>query len=146
MSVSKELWKAAERLHSAALRVLRLVRAADRTAGVGPLQLSALSVLVFAGAIPLKRLAEVEQVSAATMSRVVTTLERKKLVTRVRDEKDRRVWHLAATIKGRKLLLKGRDKRVKMLAERIILTEGVDAKAVVMFAGVMEKILYGKTL
>jgi|SRR5579859_3530163 len=131
----------AERLHSAALHLLRLVRAADRTAGVGPLQLSALSVLVFAGTMALKQLAEIEQVTAPTMSRVLTSLERKGLVTRVRDAKDRRVWMLAATAKGRTLLLRGRDQRVKLLAQRIHDTKGLSRKDVELSSSVMERIL-----
>jgi len=45
---------AADRLHSAAIHLLRRVRKQDEASGIGPAQLSALSVLVFAA---LKRLA-----------------------------------------------------------------------------------------
>jgi hypothetical protein len=40
----------ADLLHSAAIRLLRMVRVEDAQAGIGPAQLSALSVLVFGGA------------------------------------------------------------------------------------------------
>ncbi len=39
----------ADRLHSAAIHLLRRVRVRDRESGIGPAQLSALSVLVFGG-------------------------------------------------------------------------------------------------
>jgi len=50
----------ADGLHSAAIHLLRHVRAEDRASGIGPAQLSALSVLVFAGSMSLKRLAQIE--------------------------------------------------------------------------------------
>lgn len=57
-----ETLAAADRLHSAAIHLLRRVRKQDEAAGVGPAQLSALSVLVFAGAKTLGELATAEQV------------------------------------------------------------------------------------
>jgi DNA-binding MarR family transcriptional regulator len=62
---------AADRLHSAAIHLLRRVRQQDTASGVGPAQLSALSVLVFAGPKTLGDLAAAEQVKPPTMSRVV---------------------------------------------------------------------------
>ena len=53
----------AEALHSAAIRLLRLLRKEDAAAGLSGPQLSALSVLVFAGPQRLGTLAAVEQVS-----------------------------------------------------------------------------------
>ena len=52
----------ADRLHSAAIHLLRLVRVRDLKTGIGPARLSALSVLVFVGPKSLKELAEIEQV------------------------------------------------------------------------------------
>src|ERR1700732_3646348 len=64
ISPQAEAYRIADLLHSAAIHLLRKVRAQDRTAGIGPAQLSALSVLVFDGPRSLKELAEGEQVSA----------------------------------------------------------------------------------
>src|SRR5947209_15658266 len=80
----------ADRLHSAAIRLLHLVRAEDASTHIGPAQLSALSVLVFGGAMSLKRLAAAEQVRPPTMSRVVAALERQRLVRREMVHHDRR--------------------------------------------------------
>ena len=44
-----ETFEAADRLHSAAIHLLRRLRVRDREIGVGPAQLSALSVLVLGG-------------------------------------------------------------------------------------------------
>ena len=43
-------FETADRLHSAAIHLLRRLRVRDRESGVGPAQLSALSVLVVGGA------------------------------------------------------------------------------------------------
>lgn len=110
--------QAAEALHSGAIRVLRLVRAEDAQAGIGPAQLSALSVLVFLGEKTVGELAELEQVRPPTMSRIVDGLVQKKLVERVSSSTDRRAVRITATAAGRKLLLAGRDRRVRALAKR----------------------------
>ena len=109
----------ADAIHSAAIRVLRIVRAADAQAGIGPAQLSALSVLVFAGPKTLGELSDAEQVKAPTMSRIVQALVRQGLADRVRLPEDRRAVRIAATRKGQKLLLAGRDRRVQLLAQRL---------------------------
>jgi DNA-binding MarR family transcriptional regulator len=66
-----EIVPLADELHSAAIHLLRLVRTEDRATGVGPAQLSALSVLVFGGSMSLRRLADIEQVRPPTMVRIV---------------------------------------------------------------------------
>jgi DNA-binding MarR family transcriptional regulator len=108
----------ADALHSGAIRLLRLVRAEDARAGIGPAQLSALSVLVFLGAKTVGELAALEQVRPPTMSRVVEGLVRRKLVQRVSSEGDRRAVQITATPAGRKLLLAGKARRVRALAKR----------------------------
>jgi DNA-binding MarR family transcriptional regulator len=109
----------AKALHSAALRLLRLLKRQDGATGIGPAQLSALSVLVFAGPRRLGRLADDEGVRPPTMTRVVAALEAAALVTRAPDPDDGRSTVLRATARGRALLLAGRDARVKELERRI---------------------------
>src|SRR5258708_35393759 len=66
-----ETFETADRLHSAAIHLLRRLRVRDRESGVGPAQLSALSVLVLGGGSrALGELAEAEQVRPPTMSRI----------------------------------------------------------------------------
>ncbi len=105
----------ADRLHSAAIHLLRRLRVRDRESGIGPAQLSALSVLVFGGPRSLSELAEAEQVRPPTMSRIVVGLERTGLVRRHATEDGRRK-RLEATGKGIKVLWKGRARRVESLA------------------------------
>lgn len=114
----------AELLHSAAIRLLRMVRVEDAQAGIGPAQLSALSVLVFGGAKTVSELATLEQVRPPTMSRIVEGLAKRKLVQRVEDAADRRTVRVSATAKGEKLMQAGKARRVKALAARF---EGLSA-------------------
>jgi DNA-binding MarR family transcriptional regulator len=108
----------ADRLHSAAIHLLRRLRVRDRESGVGPAQLSALSVLVFGGPRSLGELADAEQVRPPTMSRIVAGLERAGLVRRHATEDGRRV-RLEASAKGTKILQEGRKRRVESLAKAL---------------------------
>jgi DNA-binding MarR family transcriptional regulator len=105
-------------VHSASIKILRLVRVEDAKSGIGPAQLSALSVLVFAGARTLRELAALEQVKAPTMSRIVDGLVRQGLAARITGSTDRRSVSISATAKGKKLLLAGKARRVQALAKR----------------------------
>lgn len=108
----------ADQLHSAAIHLLRRLRIRDRESGIGPAQLSALSVLVFGGPRSLGELADAEQVRPPTMSRVVAGLERSCLVRRHATEDGRRV-RLSATAKGTKILWEGRRRRVETLSKAL---------------------------
>jgi DNA-binding MarR family transcriptional regulator len=105
-----------DKLHSAAIHLLRRVRARDSISGVGPAQLSALSVLVFGGPRSLGELAEAEQVRPPTMSRIVTSLVRSGLVRRKPTDDKRRI-RLEPTAKGTRILQEGRQRRVELLAQ-----------------------------
>jgi DNA-binding MarR family transcriptional regulator len=109
----------ADVLHSGAIRLLRIARAQDAQAGIGPAQLSALSVLVFVGMKTLSELAAIEQVRPPTMSRIVDGLVKQGLVDRITDVTDRRSIRITPTRKGRQLLLEGKARRVRALAERL---------------------------
>lgn len=111
--------RVANRLHSAAIHLLRRLRAEDAAAGISAPRLSALSVIVFADPerpISLGELAEAEQVRPPTISRLVKELEIEGLVERLSDADDRRVQRVRATARGRKLLQHGRARRVAALA------------------------------
>ncbi len=110
---------AADRLHSAAIHLLRRLRIRDRESGVGPAQLSALSVLVFAGPKSLAELAEVEQVKPPTMSRIVAGLLRARLVSTETNKQDRRAVVIQATQRGIRIMQEGRRRRVETLAEAV---------------------------
>jgi DNA-binding MarR family transcriptional regulator len=114
-----EILRVADRLHSASIHLLRRLRVRDRESGVGPAQLSALSVLVFGGPRSLAELAEIEQVKPPTMSRIVAGLERTRLVKCESTPEDARRIRIVPTAKGEKVMWEGRRRRVEMLAELI---------------------------
>ena len=107
----------ADRLHSTAIHLLRQVRVQDSATGLAPARLSALSVLVFGGAMSLNELAKAEQVRPPTMSRIVDALESEGLIRRTVNQQDRRAVVLEATGKGTAILWQGRKRRVKFLAK-----------------------------
>jgi len=104
-------------LHSAALHLMRYVRTADTILGVPPAQLSALSVVVFGSGKSMSELAQTEQVTAPTMSRIVDGLVKEGLVRRGVDKEDRRSIMISATEKGRRIMLQGRSNREKQLLQ-----------------------------
>jgi DNA-binding MarR family transcriptional regulator len=108
----------ADQLHSAAIHLLRRLRVRDRETGVGPAQLSALSVLVFGGPRSLGELADAEQVRPPTMSRIVAGLQRAGLVRRHATNDGRRV-RLEASPKGVSLMWEARKRRVESLASAV---------------------------
>ena len=135
-----ELFETADQLHSAAIHLLRRLRVADRESGIGPAQLSALSVLVFGGPRSLGELAEAEQVRPPTMSRIVSGLERAGLVRRERTEDGRRV-RLLATPKGTKILWEGRKRRVESLAKALGLLGETERGRLGELAGLLREIV-----
>lgn len=133
----------ADRLHSSAIHLLRRVRKEDTLTGVGPAQLSALSVLVFGGPMTLGHLAAAEQVKPPTMTRIVSGLERSGLATRVSDAKDARRVQIRATSKGTRLLQAGRKRRIEYLTRQLDTLTGQErstlAEAVQILEGVLRQ-------
>jgi DNA-binding MarR family transcriptional regulator len=109
----------ADKLHSAAIHLLRRLRKEDDASGLSAPRLSALSVVVFGGPVTLGQLARAEQVKPPTMTRIVTGLEKDRLVRRKGDVRDRRLTRIYATPKGHKVLVAGRARRVELLASAV---------------------------
>ena len=116
----------ADKLHSAAIHLLRKLRREDESSGLNAPRLSALSVIVFAGPLSLGELAAAEQVRPPTMTRIVKALEAQMLVTRHRDPDDARSVRMAATAKGKALLMAGRKRRVDALTNQSATTSVED--------------------
>jgi DNA-binding MarR family transcriptional regulator len=121
----------ADRLHSAAIHLLRRAAEDDRAAGVSRARLSALSVVVFRGPLTLGELAAAEGVRSATMSGIVNGLERDGLVRRRPHGRDRRAVNIEATAAGRRLLDGARARRIGRVAARLddLSAEELDALA-----------------
>ncbi len=105
----------ADRLHSAAIHLLRRVRSSDEDTGLSPARLSLLSVLVFGGSRSrsLGELARAEQVTAPTVTVLVKALERGGYVRRRADPDDGRSWLVSATAKARRVLRRARQARIR---------------------------------
>jgi DNA-binding MarR family transcriptional regulator len=116
---SPEIVGVADRLHSAAIHLLRRVKKQDLATGEGPARLSALSVLVFGGPMTPGQLAAAEQVKPPTMTRIVAGLERSGLAMRIPDPSDARRVRIHATREGARLLQRGRKMRIEYLAKQL---------------------------
>lgn len=108
----------AERVHAAAIRLLRSMRAVDVESGLSGPKLSALSVLAFGGPQSLSALARAEQVRAPTMSKLVADLEAEGLVSKRADKGDKRGVVIEVTPRGRALMEAGRARRLALLRRR----------------------------
>jgi DNA-binding MarR family transcriptional regulator len=139
-SPTREVEAVADRLHSAALHLLRRLRAEDEALGVSSPRLSALSVVVAAGPIGIGALAAAESVSAPTMSRLVDGLERDGLVARGPDPDDARGVLVRPTAKGRRLLGEGRARRIRTLATALRRLSASDLAAIHRGAELIERV------
>jgi DNA-binding MarR family transcriptional regulator len=133
--------EAADRLHSAAIHLLRHARTQDVLARVGPARLSALSVLVFGGPMALGQLAAAEQVKAPTMSRIVAGLKRSGLVKIETDAKDARRIRVTATAKGERLLQQARARRIRLLAVTLSVLREAELETLLKAAELMEQVV-----
>ena len=119
MATSKSDRATARDLNSGAIHLLRAMGRVDAEAGLTRARLSALSVLVFGGPVPLGRLARIEGVSSPTMTRLVDALEAAGLATRaVHPDSDRMVL-VAATDDGRALMLGAAERRADMIVDAL---------------------------
>jgi DNA-binding MarR family transcriptional regulator len=130
----------ADKLHSAAIHLLRRLRIEDEALGISAPRLSALSVVVFAGPIPIGELAGAEGVRPPTMTRLVDGLERDGLVKREPDPDDRRGVIVRATPKGVRTLTRGRARRVEVLAEQLRTFPREDLATLATAADVLDRV------
>jgi DNA-binding MarR family transcriptional regulator len=130
----------ADRLHSAAIHLLRRLRKEDERGGISPARLSALSVLVFGGPMRLTDLAAAEQVKPPTMTRIVAGLEADGLVRRSDVSEDARAVRLEATPRGIKVMQEGRRRRVERLAAALGALSGRDRRMLAAAAELMERL------
>ena len=133
----------ADRLHSAAIHLLRRLRREDDASGLSAPRLSALSVVVFGGPTTLGALAAAEQVRPPTITRVVQSLERDGLVKRESVEGDARSVLITATPRGVRLLREGRTRRVKRLARDLAGLEATELHLLARAAVLLERVSRG---
>ena len=139
-----ELRDIADRLHSIAIHLLRRLRKVDESTGLSGPRLSALSVVVFGGPVTLTELAAAEQVKPPTMTRLVQALEDDGYIVRASDPLDGRVSRLAASAKGKAVLMKGRANRVRMLTALLTELSVSEQKALRKAVGSLEEVVAGR--
>lgn len=141
MQAAADPREVADRLHSAAIHLLRRVRRQDVASGLGPARLSALSVVVFGGPCSLRQLAAAEQVNPPTMSRIVAALEGQRLLTRAADARDGRKILLHATAKGVALMQRGRKRRIEYLVQQLQRLSQADMRQLADATGILQNLL-----
>jgi DNA-binding MarR family transcriptional regulator len=134
----------ADRLHSAAIHLLRNVRASDVETGVSPARLSVLSVLVFGGERTMTELAAAEQVRLPTMSSLVRGLEEDGLVRREPDPDDRRAVRVRATARGKRILQRGRERRIDNLVALLSPLRPDELRTLARAAEILERAVSGR--
>jgi DNA-binding MarR family transcriptional regulator len=136
-----EVGRVADRLHSAAIHLLRRLRVEDEALGISAPRLSVLSVLVFAGPRRIGELARVEQVEPPTMSRLVDGLVRDGLAVREPDPDDARAVQVRATPTGARTLRRGRARRLETLRTTLASLSPTDLAALGSGVEVLERAL-----
>jgi DNA-binding MarR family transcriptional regulator len=130
--------RAANRLHSVAIHLLRRARVVDRESGLGAERLSVLSVLAFVGPMTVSKLAQVEMVSRPAMSRTLKALAALGLVRHVRGDPDGRQVVVNATSAGRRLMQRGRRRRLEVIAAELATLAPADLTAIERAAAALE--------
>ena len=144
MRTSASVERAADRIHSAAIHLLRRVRVSDVETGLSPARLSVLSVLVFGGPRSLTELAAAEQVKLPTMSALVRGLAEDGFVRREADPDDGRVVRIQATAKGRRILQRGRERRIDNVVGLLGTLPPEEVRTVAAAAEILERALSGR--
>jgi DNA-binding MarR family transcriptional regulator len=105
----------ATRLNTVAIHLVRRLSREDAVLDLTPARLSALSVLAAGGPLTLGALARTEHVTAPSMTRLVTAMERDGLVERIPSAQDGRKVFVQVTAAGRGAFGTGQDRRVAAL-------------------------------
>ena len=106
----------AGRLIELAGRIQRRVRPNYHVTGLSAARLSALAFVDSQDTCSGGQIAQAEQVTPATMTRILDGLEESGFITRSASKRDRRVVEVRATNEGRAALEKARARQVNQLA------------------------------
>jgi DNA-binding MarR family transcriptional regulator len=142
-SPAREVDDVAERLHSAAIHLLRRLRVEDEALAISGPRLSALSVLVSAGPMRIGTLAEAEHVEPPTMTRLIHGLQRDGYVVRSPDPNDARAVRVGATDRGTAALKEGRRLRVEAFGALLRTLPARDLSRLGRGVEVLERLLAG---
>jgi DNA-binding MarR family transcriptional regulator len=129
-------------LEALRLAIVRLERKLRKNAGamVTPSQLSALSVLHRLGPMRLSELAEREQISKSTVTRLADRLEEKGLAGRRPDETDARSQTISLTDTGLQLVESAAERSSDYLRQRVQELDAADVDRLVGAIGVLQRL------
>jgi DNA-binding MarR family transcriptional regulator len=130
-----------EQFHHLAIALLRSLRRVDEANGLAGPRASALSVLVFRGPQSLGELAAAEGVKPPTMSRLVKAMHAEGLVESQVAEHDQRAVRIAPSAKGRRLMLRAREKRLAAIRELLRDASAEEKKALETVVGLLGRAL-----
>jgi DNA-binding MarR family transcriptional regulator len=130
----------ASNLNSAAIHLFRGLRATDRTAGLTPARLSALSVVVFGGPCTLGRLARAEDVAGPTMTRIVDGLVDLGLAERGPHPDGANMVLIAPTPAGIAVMHRARQARLDVVAAALQRLPAAERRAIVAAAGALRSL------
>lgn len=129
----------AGRLRFGVTRLARVLRQ-QADAGLTPTQLAALATIDRCGPLPLGAVAEAEQVSAPTVTKVVDKLEDAGYVTRQEDPDDRRVKQVAVSPAGRTYLRELRARKTAWLSTRLADLDDGDLRTLDAAAAILDRL------
>ena len=118
----------------------RLRQMRDESLDLNGNQLSAMSVLLNSGDLPMGELAAQEKVQPPSMTRIVNGLEERGLVTRQPDPHDRRSARVGLTEPGRQILLANRRRRDQWLAVRLAELDPEEREVLRRCVPILEKV------
>jgi DNA-binding MarR family transcriptional regulator len=101
-------------------------------------------VLVFGGARTPSELAAAEQVRLPTISALVRGLEEDGLVRRAPDPGDGRAVRISATAKGRRILERGRERRLDSLEELLEPLSRAELRTLAEASEILERAVSGR--
>jgi DNA-binding MarR family transcriptional regulator len=134
------LQETARDLNSAAIHLLRGMRAVDRASGLTPARLSALSVLVFGGPCTLGQLARTEDVSGPTMTRIVDGLVALGLASRDDHPDSARQVLISATGAGLDLMHEAAQLRLDVIVAALRWLPTTERRAIVEASGALREL------
>ena len=132
-----------QRFHHLAIALLRRLRRVDEAGGLSGPRASALSVLVFRGPQALAELAAAEGVKPPTMSRLVRAMAAEGLVQVGTDARDQRALRIAASARGRRLMLAGRERRLAEIRRLLADATPEERRALEKVVAMLERALRG---
>lgn len=132
---------ALERFHRAASRMVRILRDEDAAAPLSGARAAALSILLSDGPQALGDLARAQGVKPPTMSRLVKEMRIDGLVEPLAQGADRRQVRVAASTRGRRLLLEARARRHAAIAKLLRGASAREIAALEAVAGLLERAL-----